>query len=487
MPSGTAATNPTTGAPPSPDLGRLKISRGEGSGTTVIRTGGARWPLVLLLFGLVGAGAWALLTGRLALQGEARLPTVTTARVLAPGAALARPGEVTGNGYVIARRKAALSTVLSGRLVEVNVEEGDVVKAGQILARIQHDDIDSQLATARQDVLVLTARQAELASALAQSQLEAKHLDGEIAVLEDQVRQAQVERDRAEADRQRNEALWRDRIIGEDRWSALKAAATSAEAVLAAAKGRVNTGRLARAAWAGEILRREAAIATAQAEVARAQETVRLAEILLEKTNVRAPFDGLVVHKDAEVGEVVAATGAGGNSRGSVATVIDPTSLEVQVELAETRLGTIGEGDPTRIVLDAATDRTYPGRVRQVWPTADRQKATVEMRIEFTEWPPLLKPEMGARVTFLAKETGEAKPPDRPRVPERAVVTREGVPSVLVVTGGVVRRVPVEVGSPAVGGFLEVLSGLSGGEAVVIDPPTDLADGARVSISKEAP
>src|SRR5204863_9629531 len=123
--------------------------------------------------------------------------------------------------------------------------------------------------------------------------------------------------------------------------------------------------------------------ATADAEISKATEAERQAEILVEKTYVRAPFAGVVVHKDAEVGEVVAATGAGGNSRGSVATIIDPTTLEVQVELAETRLGSIAEGDLARVRLDAdgPGGPAYPARVRQVWPTADRQKATVELRV----------------------------------------------------------------------------------------------------------
>jgi RND family efflux transporter MFP subunit len=438
---------------------------------------------VILL--LLGGGAWAYMTGRITVQQEPGLPEAQTALVLPPGAATARPGEVTGNGYVIARRRAALSTVLSGRLVEVNVEEGNVVKAGQVVARIQHDDIDSQLADARQEVLVSDARIQELQQSLRQSQLELERLRADIAVLRENVKQASAERDRARSDRDRNEALYRQRIIGDDRWSALEAAAASADAALAAAERRVTTGLAAETAWTAEIARREAALATSRAQAQRAAESVKQAEILLEKTYVRAPFDGVVVHKDAEVGEVVAATGAGGNSRGSVATIVDPETLEVQVELAETRLGAITEGDSTRIVLDAAPDTGYPGRVRQVWPTADRQKATVEMRIEFLERPPILKPEMGARVTFLAKDAPKAEGPERPRVPRRAVVTRDGATVVFVLSGGVARRTAVRTAGES-GGFLDVESGLSGGETVILDPAPDLVDGAKVRTPREA-
>jgi RND family efflux transporter MFP subunit len=197
---------------------------------------------------------------------------------------------------------------------------------------------------------------------------------------------------------------------------------------------------------------------------------------------VRAPFDGLVVHKDAEIGEVVAATGAGGNSRGSVATIVDLKTLEVQVELSETRLGTIAQGDETRIVLDAAPDQAWRGRVRQVWPTADRQKATVELRIEFLEWPPIVKPEMGARVTFLGKDAGGARTaPSKAKVPRRAVATVGQATAVFVVSAGRVRRVEVVLGAEAAG-LVDVERGLVGGEQVVLDPPASLADGAAVRV-----
>jgi multidrug efflux pump subunit AcrA (membrane-fusion protein) len=170
----------------------------------------------------------------------------------------------------------------------------------------------------------------------------------------------------------------------------------------------------------------------------------------------------------------------------------------VQVELAETRLGTITEGDPTRIALDAAPEVSYRGRIRQVWPTADRQKATVEMRVEFLERPPVLKPEMGARVTFLAKAPKDPKDgsarsdgesPDtktdgkpvsqRPRVDAAAIVSSEGRRFVFVVTDGKARRVEVKAGATSAG-RVEIESGLSGGETVVLSPPPSLRDGDAV-------
>jgi RND family efflux transporter MFP subunit len=405
---------------------------------------------------------------------------VGVVRVPRPGEAAPVRGETVGNGYVVARPKAALSTVLSGRLVEMNVEEGSEVKAGDVVARIQHDDFDAALAQARKDVEVALAREAEAKQSLAASRLDLERLKGENDVLDELVRQAQVELDRATREAERHRDLFERRVVDENTWDRVRAAAETARAAVLAAKQRVTAGAAAETAWGGEIARREAAVATVAAEVERLRQAEKVAEITLEKTFVRAPFDGIVIHKDAELGEVVAATGFGGNSRGSVATIVNAATLEAQVELSETRFGTIEEGDPARITLDSMPGKSFPGRVRKILPAADRQKATIEIRTEFVERPPGLKPDMGLRVAFLPKGAAPAAGPTKIRVPARAVLGAEGARHVLTVEAGVVRRVPVVVG-PAVEGFVEVASGLSGGESVVVDPPADLQEGARVA------
>ncbi len=461
-----------------PDLSRLRIDRSGDSGPRARRRFGLS---TFLLVGLLGGGAWAYGTGRLALGPDgSSTPFVETTLVAAPGAAVPAPGEVTGNGYVIARRRAALSTVLSGRLIEVNVEEGNSVKKDQVIARIQHDDYDANLATSERDLAVVKARRAELASSLAASRLDLARLASENAVLSDLVAQARAEAERTAQDVVRNEPLL-GKVIDRATWDRYVAAAAAAKAVLLAAEGRVRAALSAEAAWKGEIARREAVLATADAEISKAEKAVEAAAILLEKTYVRAPFDGLVVHKDAEVGEVVAATGAGGNSRGSVVTIVDPETLEVQVELAETRLGSIQAGDLTRVFLDADPTKAISGSVRQVWPTADRQKATVEMRIVLDERPAILRPEMGARVTFLAKGTPstDATGPSRPRVARAAVTQRDGKDAVFVLVDGVARLTPVTLGTEAAG-MVEVLSGLLGGERVVTAPDPALSNGSKV-------
>ena len=469
-----------------PDLTKLKIARGDG-GSDTRRRGSNIWAVLLVL--LLGAGAWAYFTGRLSIEGVGGARLVETARIAVPAGQSPVGGEVKGNGYVIARKRAALSTVLSGRLVELNVEEGMTVKAGQVVARIQHDDYDAALAAAKKDVLVAESRRDEISRSLAASRLDRTRIESDIDVLRDLVKQAEADADRAAAEAKRKQELHDKRLIDDNEWDRVQAQASMAASARDAARKRVLAGTSAEIAWDGEISRREAALATAEAEIAKSLEAKHQAEVILEKTFVRAPFDGLVVHKDAEVGEVVAATGAGGNSRGSVATIIDPTTLEVQVEMAETRLGTISQGDPVRIRLDAdgSNGPSYPGTVRQVWPTADRQKATVELRIVFTERPPVLKPEMGVTVAFVSKETAEraSKPPEPIRVPKSAVVLRDGHPVVFVVSGGIAKEVVVKTG-PEQGDVVTIASGLLGGETVVLDAPAGLKDGDKVR-TKEAP
>jgi RND family efflux transporter MFP subunit len=454
-----------------PDLSRLRIDRAGSRPRRRSRALG--WVVVLLLL----AGAAWLFRDRIAgsLPG-APPPEVAVATVRRTGPPAA--GEVVANGYVVARRRAALSTVLSGRLVEVNVEEGDTVEENEVVARIQHDDYDAALAAARKATAVAKARRDEIVASIQAARLDTARLAGENRALAELVEQARATAERAARDVERNRDLFRKEVIDAGTWDRLNAERTAADAALEAARSRLEAGEAALVAWKGEIARREASLETAEAEVARAAQAEVEAQILVDKTYVRAPFAGVVVHKDAEVGEVVAATGFGSNTRGSVATIVDPTTLEVQVELTETRSASVEEGNPATIHLDVAPEKGWAGRVRQVWPTADRQKGTVEVRVEFVERPGVLKPEMGVRVTFQPRVAPGAEPP-RVLLPRRAVVRRGETDVVFVVQGETVRRRDVAT-KPAAGADVEALSGLSGGERVVLDPPPGLSDGDRV-------
>jgi len=217
----------------------------------------------------------------------------------------------------------------------------------------------------------------------------------------------------------------------------------------------------------------------AQLKSMKAQE--QLAEVNLENTRVRAPFDGTVLRKDAEVGEIVAPSSAGGGlTRTAIVTMADLGTLEVEVDVNEAYIAQVRNGQPSRITLDAYPDTSFRGAVRQVVPTADRQKATVLVKVAIQDRDPRILPEMGAKVVFLREGNAPSSAaPRRVTVPKDAVAQRDGHSVVWVVTDGVAHAIPVELGA-AREDATEIRSGLQGGESIVLSPPGDLKDGARV-------
>jgi RND family efflux transporter MFP subunit len=380
------------------DLTKLRIERA---------TARRRTPVWVWVTSAAGLGLLAWLLGPWIAGALDRRPRVSVVRVPRPGAA-----EVSGtaaNGYVVARREAALSTDIQGRIVEMRVSEGDHVEEGALIARLDTRQLEATLARTR----------------------------------------AELETSRATA------ALAR---LDDERKQPLLATGDISQAV-------VDEARATRA--------------EAEATVASLEAAVREIEIMIEKSSVLAPFDGVITSKNAEVGEVVSSVASGINTRGSVATLVDFDTLEVQVELAQTSLQAARVGAEVRVTLDAYPDESYPGRVRQIWPTADRQKATVELRVEFLERDERILPEMGVRVVFVPEAAGGGPP--AVTIPERAIA--DGAVWV-VVDGRVQRRVP-ELGARRAGGRRVVCSGLDGGETLVLDPPAALQDGEPVRIDED--
>jgi HlyD family secretion protein len=220
---------------------------------------------------------------------------------------------------------------------------------------------------------------------------------------------------------------------------------------------------------------------SAQLESAKAQ--TQIAEASLENTRVRAPFDGTVLRKDAEVGEIVAPSSAGGGlTRTAIVTMADLATLEVEVDVNEAYIAQIRSGQGARITLDAYPDTSFRGRVRQVVPTADRQKATVQVKVSILDHDPRILPEMGAKVLF-EKEAGSAihVAARRVSVPQAAVVGDASGARVWVIENGRVNSRRVETG-PARDDEVEIRSGLAGGESVVVQPPAGLRNGTRVRV-----
>jgi RND family efflux transporter MFP subunit len=275
-----------------------------------------------------------------------------------------------------------------------------------------------------------------------------------------------------------------------------QAALAQAKAALAQARASLEQGRRdlerAQRLAAEQVLspadlenaRTRVDVLAAQLGQARAQ--VQLAEVGLENTRVRAPFDGTVLRKDAEVGEIVAPASAGGSlTRTSIVTMADLATLEVEVDVNEAYIARIRNGQGAAITLDAYPDTSFRGRVRQIVPTADRQKATVLVKVSILDRDPRILPEMGAKVVFArdGKAGPAAAPPRRVLVPTAALVKGPAGETVWVIEAGRVTARRIETGT-AREGQSEVRRGLSGGETVVIRPPAGLRDQLRVKAAR---
>ena len=341
---------------------------------------------------------------------------------------------VTANGYVVARTRASVAAKLPGRLAALYVDGGSYVTRGALLAQIENADFVAAVEEAR----------ANVASARAQ-----------LAEMESDRDQARREADRLQSIRSGSANL------------------TSAQEVDAAE---------ARAAQA--VARTNSAAARVDAALA----SQRFAEVSLENTYIRAPFTGTVLRKEAEVGEVVAPSVGGGLTRGAVVTMADLSTLEVEVDVNEAYIGRVRRAQDARITLDAYPDTAFRGVVRQVVPTADRQRATVQVKVAISDRDPRILPEMGARVDFIAaatpaRATGVASDaPPRFRVPADAFKIVDGKTVVWLVRDGRLEPREVDAG-PVSAGFREIRRGLSGGEQVLTGGVAEPAPGMRVQVT----
>ncbi len=467
--------------PSQPDLSRLRIDR---SSRQTASPWGMAPKLILIVF--LGAAAWLWWQNRDQSQSQPTTPKETSTLVAVEYDDSAATDGVSGNGYVIARRRAALSTVLSGRLVEIHVEEGSRVKKGEIVARIQFDDYANALAESRTLLLAAKSKKNEIAARHGAAATRVSQAEANFKV--NGARVATIRTDLAEAirNRERNRKSYLEKDISEALWDELitrverlEKQLTVALAELAQVKTSIKTAQADLEAIAAEYTTQDAAIE-------RVETQITAAAILLEKTYIRAPFDGIIVNKGAEEGEVVAATGAGGNSRGSVATLVDFDTLEVQVELPEVRLGKLRDGQFAEIYLDVASRVAWPGHIRQIWPTADRGKGTVEIRIVFDKRPEQLRPEMGARVVFLDGSKGSKRAEKTLVIPKRAektlVIPKTSVVAKLqerfvwVVENNRLAKRPVMLGADR-GKNVVIEKGLKIGEKVVDRPASRLREG----------
>ena len=264
----------------------------------------------------------------------------------------ATPGAVlNASGYVTARRRATVSSKVTGKVLEVFVEEGQAVRKGQVLARLDDSQVRAALAVAR----------AQLTTARG-------------AAAEDQARLREAERQF-----KRLNQLVDEKVVG-------RAEVETAQATVESLKARI-------------------ALATQQVEVAQSQ--VAALEVDLADMVVRAPFDGVAISKDAQPGEMISPVSAGGGfTRTGIGTIVDMSSLEIEVDVSESYINRVRPDQPVEAVLDAYPDWRIPGHVITTVPTADRQKATVKVRIGFEQLDPRILPDMGVKVSFLQRTAG---------------------------------------------------------------------------------
>jgi RND family efflux transporter MFP subunit len=381
------------------------------------------WVVVVGILAVAGTTAWVWLSRE--------RPTEVEIALVTERAAGTQASVLNASGYVTARRRATVSSKVTGKVIEVNVEEGMAVKQGQVLARL--DDSTSRAALA-------------LATAQAQSARKA-------------LKESEVHLVQARLTLRRLTDLRRENVVSEAEVDLGRTDADQTEARIDALREQIN-------------------VAERQVELQRTE---------LDNTVIRAPFSGVAISKDAQPGEMVSPVSAGGGfTRTGICTIVDMTSLEIEVDVNESYINRVRPGQHVTALLDAYPDWQIPGHVITMVPTADRQKATVLVRIGFEKLDPRILPDMGVKVTFLREEDAAKTPVVQAirLVPQTAIQSDDTNSFVFVVAGAAgdtVERRAVKVGGSD-GDRVEVLGAIQAGERVVISPPATLVSGAKVLV-----
>ncbi len=379
---------------------------------------------------LIGAGALLLLVAA-AVAWAFLKPTYISVQTAAARTLQDSGGSGSGarvlnaSGYVVPRLQAVVSSKVTGKVNAVLVEEGMHVKAGQVLARLDDTTVADQVNVAR----------------------------SQLASSEAQANQAEVEHANAERDLERTRTLYARHLVSQ---SEMDGAATK-EASL------------------------KATLDSLQQQIGVSRNSLELDQQLLDDMVIRAPFAGVVVSKDAQPGEMISPNSAGGgNTRTGIATIVDMSSLEIEVDVNEAYIGRVREGQKVDAVLDAYPDWHIPSHVVSIIPTADRDKATVKVRVGFDKLDPRILPQMAIQVWFLGDDSKAAAAPQaRVQIPQAAVHKDGATPYVYVYSDGRAERRAIKLGA-ATGSDVEVLAGVSSDERVIVQADKPLSDGVRV-------
>jgi RND family efflux transporter MFP subunit len=374
---------------------------------------------------------WVLVAGVIAIGAALAVAYRPAVQVELGTAAQLYPSQtytvLNATGYVVAQRKAAVASKATGRLEWLGVREGSKVSAGEMVARLENRDVSAQMQQAAANIKVAEAN-------LEQGQAELK-----------------------DAERQLN-----------------RSAELLEKKFVSPAAHDTAVARHARAV---------AAISGQRAGIAAAQANYRAAQVAVEQTLIRAPFDGVVLTKNANVGDVITPFSSALGSQAAVVTMADMSTLEVEADVAEGNIGKVKLGQPTEIQLDALPESRFRGEVHRLVPTVDRSKATVTVKIRFTETDPRILPEMSAKVAFLSREIAKQENTPHVAVPSSAIADRGGRKVVYVVREGKAAEVAVITGAAA--GDLTQVTGVPSGARVVLKPSERVRDGAAVATASK--
>ena len=403
-------------------LNSLRIERNAAPTASPPSQKGKYAVIALIATALLGGAGWWLFADQ---PIEVELTQATSART--GGAATV----LDASGYVVARRQATVSAKVTGKVAEVFIEEGMRVKEGQILATLDTSTGSRQLELARQQAMAARADLAQVRVRLAEAQRAAR----------------------------RGEQLRADKLISEAEFDTLQSSVAALQAQLDALQSQTGV----------------------------AEANVQVQQQNISDLTVRAPFAGVVISKDAQPGEMISPISAGGGfTRTGIATIVDMDSREIEVDVNEAFINRVTDEQKTEAVLDAYPEWTIPSHVISIVPTADRQKATVRVRIGFDQLDPRILPDMGVKVRFLdpAPPTQTTAARSSVELPSSAIFSADGKHYVWRVSDNTLERVAVSTGNER-SGRMEILSGINASDSVVTQPTEKLQDGGRIKVKSQ--
>ena len=405
-------------AVPEEDLAKLRISRDSTAISPIQTKNKLRRALFIIIALALVAGAALFYIYTAPLEVE---QTQVTSAYPSQQFAL-----LNATGYVVAQRKAAVASKASGRLEWLGVAEGSRVKQGEIIARLENRDMVANMENAAAGVNVAKAN----------------------------LEQGEAEYHDAERQLKRARELVAQKFVSEASLDSAQARFDKAAAALSSLKAAINA----------------------------AEAQHRAAQVAVEYTLIRAPFDGVILSKTANVGDVVTPFSSALDTKGAVVTMADMSTLEVEADVSESNLQKVNVGQPCEIQLDALPGVRFRGEVSRIVPTVDRAKATVTTKVRFLDPDPRILPEMSSKVTFLNQELTAEQQKPRIVVSPEALAARGGKTVAFVIRDGIAHQVPVETGS-RIGDMVEVKQGLQFGDKLVLNPHGKLADGSSVRLA----